>query len=149
MTMIMLFRKEMEVLHQDVIYHVQQCSVNFHSCEKKTEENHGKFEHVFKEIQGVQRDIRKLKSSSVISKPTNEININGLPKNLPSTRLDAVKRIFTSLQILDLVSDVINKRDYVNKQNNRTSSIIVTVKSDVIFNFIVTKNRKKRELASS
>lgn len=149
MSMIMSFRKEVEAVRRSVLSHVEQCSESFQSYVKKTEEHQRKFEHVFKEIQGVQRDLKKSKSLPATSKPINEIKINGLPKNLPATRLDAVIKIFTALQIPDLIGDVINTREFVNKNNTTTSSIVVTMKSDVIANYIVNKSRKKRGLASS
>lgn len=151
MVMVMSYQKEIAVLRKEI------SSVAEHSyvCAKITEEHQNKFEEVFSEIQKIRSDIngkkRGKKTSPEIKKSINEIKISGLPNNPRISSLEAVKTIFNSLEVTNLIGDVIETREFVNKNivTSTTKSIVVTMKSDVIANHIVNKSRKKRGLASS
>lgn len=149
MRTVISYRKEIELLRQTVEVHSKQCTEDSEAYATTVDEHQQKFAKIFNEIHDVKQDIRKFKACSSTKKPINEIKVNGLPKKLPVTPRDAVRKIFNSLEISNLIGDVVDTREYVNKNNPETSSFVITMKSDVLANYIVNKSRKKQGLKSS
>lgn len=150
MLMICSYEKQLITMRQEVVALAERSSQNSQIYSKTVDEHQSELMHIRSEVQQVQKDLKETKASRIVTKPISEIKINGLPKNLKTTSLDKVKKIFNALQIPNLINDVIDTREFVNKNNLTGSrSIIVSLKSDVVANFIVNRSRKQRGLLSS